>query len=34
VEKDTVITKVNIGEVEKGCTAPGSAIKPFWWFEH
>jgi|GEM_PF-4125142 len=34
VEKDTVTTRVNIGEVEKGCTAMGVAIKPFWWFEH
>jgi len=34
VETDTVATKVNVGEVEKGCTALGVAIKPFWWFEH
>lgn len=34
VEKDTVITRVNVGDVERGCKVMGVAIKPFWWFEH
>lgn len=34
VEKDSVITKINVGEVERGCSATGIAIKPFWWFQH
>jgi DNA-binding beta-propeller fold protein YncE len=33
-EKDTLITKINVGEAEKGCLATGIAIKPFWWFKH
>ena len=32
-EKDLVTTRVDVGEAEKGCSATGIAIKPFWWFE-